>query len=401
MTEECPTAPPPAARHGGGLSRFDPRRAVRGSPSAVLCHLRTPVVLFCGAALLAHFVAAVRLGSGEPATTLVSLALLLILLNGGRELDAKLVRRVVWPIGLQSVVGTLVTVGILSLVAHGLLGLPLYLAVLLAAALAPTDPAMVFSVLGEGVLATPCGVMLAGESGFNDPVGIALVASLLGAGALTGAAVDRAGVTFLLQMAIGGGIGVVGGLLLAALGRVVSRAELSGIGIVLGALGLFEIAAVLGGSGFLAVFVAGMIEGNSGHRSAHGRAEIQLAGQLASLGEVVVFVVLGLTVRLGDLGRADVVVPGLVLGALLAFVVRPIVVGLLLGPFRFRLAEQLFVMLAGLRGAVPLYLGLLLLGAHIAAAGRLDGIAIVVVVFSMVGQAGFVAPGARRLGLTE
>ena len=117
---------------------------------------------------------------------------------------------------------------------------------------------------------------------------------------------------------------------------------------------------------------------------------------LASLAEIVAFIVLGLTIDLGVIAQADVWIPGLILGAALAFVIRPVLVGLCLIPARLRSNERNFVLFAGLKGAVPILLGSFLLAAHVPGAERLYGIVAVVVVFSVVVQ-GSLMPAAARL----
>jgi cell volume regulation protein A len=160
---------------------------------------------------------------------------------------------------------------------------------------------------------------------------------------------------------------------------------------------LFGVASVAHGSGFLAVFVAGIAIGDGPSRN---EAEIRgFHSSLAGLGEIVAFVVLGLTVDLGLITHADVWVPGLALGGLLALVVRPAVVGLCLLPVRLARNERAFVLLAGLKGAVPVLLGTFLLAARVDQAPRLFGIVVVVVVLSVVVQGGLVPTAVRRLGL--
>ena len=120
---------------------------------------------------------------------------------------------------------------------------------------------------------------------------------------------------------------------------------------------------------------------------------------LASLAEIVAFVVLGLTVDLGRLTQTNVWVPGLMFGVSLALVIRPVLVGLCLLPAKLERNEQAFVLFAGLKGAVPILLGSLLLAANIPGAQRLYGIVIVVVAFSVLVQGSLVPTVARALHL--
>ena len=120
---------------------------------------------------------------------------------------------------------------------------------------------------------------------------------------------------------------------------------------------------------------------------------------LASLGEVVAFVVLGLTVDLDVLLRADVLLPGVVLFLALALVVRPVLVGACLIPVALTRGERAFVLLAGLKGAVPVLLGSFLLAGHVPQAQRLYAVIVVVVVLSVVVQGGLVPAMIARLGV--
>src|SRR5665811_1727176 len=112
---------------------------------------------------------------------------------------------------------------------------------------------------------------------------------------------------------------------------------------------LYGATTIAHGSGFLAVFVAGIVLGDE--RAPFKKEVERFHSALASLGEIVAFVVLGLTVNLSDLTRTDVWVPGLVLGATLAIVIRPCLLWLCLIPARLRRNEQAFVLFAGLKGA--------------------------------------------------
>jgi len=200
-------------------------------------------------------------------------------------------------------------------------------------------------------------------------------------------------------MGVGAAFGLLGGRALLWFMRRVSLPNegLHPIRTLACVLALYGATTVAHGSGFLAVFVAGIVLGNE--RAPFKREIERFHAALASLGEIVAFVVLGLTVRLVDLTRTDVWVPGLVLGASLALVLRPLLVGLCLIPARLARNEQAFVLFAGLKGAVPILLGSLLLAANIPGAGRLYGIIIVVVAFSVIVQGSLVPTVVRALRL--
>jgi cell volume regulation protein A len=300
---------------------------------------------------------------------------------------------------LVGVLGTfLTTLGVAAFL-HLAVGLDWYAAALVGTAVAPTDPAVVFSVLGQQEVEGRSGTVLEGESGANDPVGIALMASLVEAGGLSSGAAGHVAVEFCLQMALGLLVGVLGGVLLR---RLVEQVYLPDSGLqplrtIACVLLIFAAATLLHGSGFLAVFVAGVVMGEV--RTPYRRELERVHAGLASTAEVVAFVVLGLTVPLSVLTKGDVWVPGLALALVLAVVVRPLLVGpLLLGAGLSR-PERWFVLLAGLKGAVPLLLGLFLLRADVTDAGRLYGIVVVVVLFSVVVQGGMVPVMMRRFGI--
>ena len=265
--------------------------------------------------------------------------------------------------------------------------------------MSPTDPAVVFSVLGRREIAGRSGAILEGESGANDPVGIALMAALITAGGITAAGLVEVAGQFILQMGVGLAVGVLGGrALLWFIRRVPLPAEgLYPLRTLASAFVLYGIATLAHGSGFLAVFVAGILLGDA---RAPYKLEIErFHSALASLAEIVAFVVLGLTVDIGELTHPDVWIPGLILGVVVAFVVRPVLVGLCLMPARLRRNERGFILFAGLKGAVPILLASYLLAANVEQSARLYGIVLIVVAFSVIVQAGLVHMAARLLHL--
>ncbi len=335
--------------------------------------------------------------SGSTVQHVVTIALAFILFDGGMHVGWRRFRGAALAIGWLGIAGTLVTAGITAAAAHFLFGIGWRLALLLGTALAPTDPAVVFSVLGRREVGGRTGVMLEGESGANDPVGIALLVALLAATGSPAAAAGHIALTFVLQMTIGAGIGIAGGrLLLEFMRRVPLPNEgLYSLRVLAAVLAIFGLATVARGSGFLAVFAAGILIGDE--RAPYKREIERFHSSLASLAEIVAFIMLGLTVRLRDLPAGHAWIIGLALGALLAFVIRPVFVGLLTLPIRLRRGERLFLLWTGLKGAVPILLGTFIVGSGIAGASRAYEIIFVVVAFSVVVQGGFVPALAHRL----
>ena len=330
----------------------------------------------------------------------VTLMLVLLLFDGGLHIGRSRFRTTAAPVLVVGVLGTVLTAAGVAVFAHLVLDVGWRAGMLLGVALAPTDPAIVFSVLGRREVGGRSGTLLEGESGANDPVGIAAMAAVLGAGTLGGwEAVGHGLGEFVLQMVVGGLVGVVGAALLGIVmhrvplpnGALYPLQTLLGAGVVYGA------ATVAHGSGFLAVFVAGILLGDL-HAPYKGEIE-RFHSSLASLAEIVAFALLGLTVSVHDIVASDVWVAGLALAVLLALVLRPLLVGPLLMAFDLRPGERLFVLWAGLKGAVPILLGTYVLTSDVADAERLYGIVVVVVTFSVVVQAGLVPTVAERAGV--
>lgn len=359
----------------------------------------SPALVLAGAAIAVSAIPSLHAPPEKAVERIVTVALVCVLFDGGMHIGWSRFRSAAAPIAVVGVAGTFLTAAAGALVCHVAFGLGWYVSLLVATAVAPTDPAVVFSVLGQREISGRAGTILEGESGANDPVGIALMASLITAGGLSWEAFAKVGGEFALQMAVGAAVGVVGG---RALLWFMRRVPLPGEGLyplrtLASALLLFAVATLAHGSGFLAVFVAGIALGDE--RAPYKREIERFHSALASLGEIVAFVVLGLTVDLSELSRLDVWVPGLIFGAILAFVIRPVLVGVCLLPARLAPNQRNFVLFAGLKGAVPILLGGYLLTANVPAAKRLYGIVVVVVVFSVVVQGGLVPTVARLLHL--
>jgi len=326
----------------------------------------------------------------------VTVMLILLLFDGGMHIGWRRFRSAGGAVLWIGVVGTVVTTLGVAALAHLVFGFGTLASLLLGVALAPTDPAVVFSVLGRREISGRSGTLLEGESGANDPVGIAAMAALLAAGTAEGWHAVSAGLgEFALEMVMGGAVGVVGGYVLSvAMRRLpLPSGALYPLQTLLGAGAIYGLATVAHGSGFLAVFIAGILVGDI---RAPYKAEIErFHSSLASLAEIIAFTMLGLTVSLTRLAHGDAWLIGLGLAGLLTVVIRPVLVGLLLLPVRLRRGERLFVMWSGLKGAVPILLGTYILSADLSDADRLYQVVVVVVTFSVIVQGGLVPTVAR------
>jgi potassium/hydrogen antiporter len=325
-------------------------------------------------------------------------ALIVILFNGGTLVGWRRFRVAAVPIFTTGVFGTFATAGIIAVAAHYALDFEWITAGLLGAALAPTDPAVMFSVLGNKEIRGRSGTILEGESGVNDPVGIALMIGMVELATHDDASFWIVVEEFSVEMSVGLLIGLVSAWAMRPLARIsLPNPGLYPIRMLVAAAAVYGIASVLGGSGFLAVFIAGVALGDADvpYRESIERFHTSLA----SLAEVVVFVALGLTIDLTNLVTSTRLLEGLVLAVLLALVARPLAVGPLLFPVRMRRNEKLFVVWAGLRGAVPILLAAFALLGEVDDAERIYDIVFVVVAFSVIVQGSSIPWVARRLGI--
>jgi cell volume regulation protein A len=328
-----------------------------------------------------------------------SLALAIILFDSGFGTPIRSFRQSAGPAITLATVGVILTAALVGMAAHFLLGLGLLQSLLLGAIVGSTDAAAVFFLLRIGRITVRERVRstLEVESGSNDPMAIFLTLLLVEMIA-AGATYPDAGaiVGFVQQMGLGLVLGLGGGLLIAT---IVNRIDLEGALypiVVLGAACfLFAFTGILGGSGFLAVYVAGLVAGNRRLRGADGLR--RFLGGMTWLAQIVMFVLLGLYATPSEFLAAA---PGaLLIALLLILVARPIAVWLCLLPFGFRYREQVFVGWVGLRGAVSILLAILPVIAGLPNGQLYFNTVFIVVLVSLVVQGWTIRPMARWLGL--
>jgi len=332
-----------------------------------------------------------------------TLALAMILFDGGLSTSLPAVGLAWKPSLLLATWGVIVTAVITGLAAAWILQISLLEGLLLGSIVGSTDASAVFSVLRSGGISLPKRIasVLEVESASNDPMAIFLTVGCIEV--LLGNIAIGPGLLglFTSQMLIGGLCGVLGGYVA---GWVVNRIELGAAGmypVLISAFGLltYGLAATLGGSGFLAVYLAGVIIGN---RPLVFQRGIRLYHDaIAWLSQIVMFVVLGLLCFPSRL--VDVAGKALLISVVLIFVARPIAVLLSAWPFRFTWKELTFISWVGLKGAVPITLATfpLMLGtaARPLQATLLFDVVFFIVVVSAVIQGSNVSPVARWLGL--
>ncbi len=284
-------------------------------------------------------------------------ALVLILFDGGLNTPLAAVRRAIVPAGILATAGVAGTAALMALGARLLLGFSWPLALLLGAIVSSTDAAAVFSALrGSGLhLRKRLAATIEVESGLNDPMAM-LLTILLTENLITPGGINlwRAPLMVVVELAVGVGAGWVIGLggrrLLARL-RLPAEGLYPVLTVALASLA-FAVPTLMHGSGLLGVYVAGVTLGAGDLPYRAGLFRVHDA--LAWLSQITMFLLLGLLVTPSHL--AAVAPIGLVLGLLLAFVARPLVVAVCLAPLGFRRREVGYIGWVGLRGAVPIIL---------------------------------------------
>jgi len=332
-----------------------------------------------------------------------ALALALILFESGFGTPVTALRQAAMPALSLATVGVVLTTGLFGVATFYLTDFSWLESFLLGAAVASTDAAAVFFLLRAGNLHLRDRVRstLEIESGTNDPIAIFLTITLvevIAAGFDPAAEVLVMDIVagFFIHMAIGAAVGVVGGL---AIVRMVERLNLDlgllPIFVMTLALLVFAAGGAFGGSGFLAVYLAGLVAGNSRIRAQANLKRFQEG--MSWLAQIIMFLVLGLFATPSQfLGILPV---GIALGLFLIFVARPIAVWLCLLPFRFQRQETAFVSWVGLRGAVSILLAITPLLGGLEQGRDIFNVAFIVVLVSLVVQGWTIGPLARRLGL--
>ena len=334
----------------------------------------------------------------ELTQVLGSVALAMILAEGGWTTDLKVVRPVAWLAGVLATVGVFLSVAVTGGLVYLLLDVDVRTAILLGAVVSSTDAAAVFAVLRRMPVRGRLRAVVEAESGFNDPPVIILV-TVVTSSAWTDAGVAGVGGQVLYQLVTGAAVGLV----VARAGQwVLARSALPSSGLyplatVAIAFLAYAAAGVAGASPFLAIYVAGLTLGNA--RLPHRGTTTGFVESLAWLAQIGLFVLLGLLASPSRLLEA--LPTALVVGAVLTFVARPLSVVLCATPFRVPWREQAFISWAGLRGAVPIVLATIPMAVGLPGAERVfDVVFLLVVVFTLV-QGPTLPWAARRLGVAE
>ncbi|SFU28117.1 potassium/proton antiporter [Halomonas korlensis] len=325
------------------------------------------------------------------------LALAMILLDGGLRTRLKTFRVGFKPALSLATFGVFITSGLVGLISMWVFDLTFIQGLLVGAIVGSTDAAAVFSMLsGRGVnLNERVGATLEIESGTNDPMAIfltiVLVEVLVGE---VGGILDT-GLFLVLQFGLGMVIGLGAGWLIARLLRWVDLAPglYSLLALALGFV-VFGLASALGGSGFLAIYLTGLMIGNKPGR--HLNFILPVHDGLAWLSQIGLFLVLGLLVNPSEL--LEHALPASLVALSLIFIARPLAVLLTIKPFfKFRWREVGFISWVGLRGAVPIVLAIFPVIGGVENASFYFNVAFAVVLMSLLIQGGTLPWMARRM----
>lgn len=326
-----------------------------------------------------------------------SIALAIIIFDGGLRTRKEVFGVALWPSVSLATVAVVVTAVVVGIFATWLLDLHWLQGLLLGSIIGSTDAAAVFGLLRttgaelkERVAAT-----LEIESASNDPMAIFLTMALVGVLAAGGTTLGPGIlIEFIQQFGIGAVVGWIGGRFLVALiNRLSLVTALYPLLAAAGGVFVFGAAAVMNGSGFLAIYIAGVVLGNQPLQASQNILRVH--DGLAWLSQITMFLMLGLLVTPSQL--IEYSYGGAVIAAVLILVARPVAVFLSLLPFGFPWREHVFISWVGLRGAVPMLLAIFPLAAGIPDGALYFNVAFFVILSSLVVQGWTIAPAARLL----
>lgn len=346
----------------------------------------------------------------QTAMTIGTICLTIILFSGGLDTKFSEIKPVIWPGVVLATLGVFITAILTGYFTYWLsghmfpaVGISLLTAMLLASTFSSTDSASVFGILRSKGLSLKNNLrpLLELESGSNDPM--AYMLTIMFMGIIQSGADPNIGmmaITIVIQLVVGTGMGYF-------LGKgsvfIINRIRLNNASlypILLLILGIFIFASTyfLKGNGYLAVYIAGLVIGNS--KFSHKRTSMKFMDGFAWMSQILLFLTLGLLVNPGEL--IEVLVPALVISAFLIFIGRPLTVFLTLIPFRkVGFKDKLYVSWVGLRGAVPIIFAILPLAEGVPHARWIFNMVFVITIVSLLVQGTSLPLVARWLKLAD
>lgn len=346
----------------------------------------------------------------QTAQTIGTICLTIILFSGGLDTKFSDIKPVIWPGVMLATLGVFITAIITGLFTYWLsgmmfpaIGIGLMTALLLASIFSSTDSASVFGILRSRGLALKNNLrpLLELESGSNDPM--AYMLTIIFMGIIQSGSDPNIGIVILnivVQLVVGTGVGYLLGRIAVVIINRIKMANASLYPILLLIFGIFIFATTyfLKGNGYLAVYIAGLVIGNS--KFSHKRTSMKFMDGFAWMSQILLFLTLGLLVNPGEL--IDVIVPALILSFFLIFLGRPLTVFLTLAPFtKIGFKDKLYVSWVGLRGAVPIIFAILPLAEGLPHARWIFNMVFVITIVSLLVQGTSIPIVARLLGLAD
>lgn len=337
----------------------------------------------------------------ELVQTISIFALIMIMFSGGLDTEVKLMKPIVKPGLSLSTVGVVITAFIIGIVVHLMLGLDLMLSLLLGSIISSTDAAAVFSIFKTQNMKIKNNLdsMLELESGTNDPMAYILVISFIELITVPNMAVSTLIIHFIQSLVLGVIFGFVLGKFFA---KILAKIHLAVDGLypvllLSTAILSFSVSEFVGGNGFLAVYLAALIIGNSNIKNKE--SQMSFFEGFAWLMQVALFILLGVFTTPSEL--FSVLIPAVFISILIIFVARPIAVLISLAPFNVDVNSKAFVSWAGIKGAVPIVFAFYPLVYQIPGANLMFNIVLVTTCISVLLQGSTLKFMAKRFNLLD
>lgn len=335
----------------------------------------------------------------EMAQNIGNFALIFILFSGALETSKRDVKLALYPSGLLATVGVFLTTVFAGVFTYMLTNFSLIESFLFGAIVSSTDAAAVISILGGSNLKKKIKSVIEIESGSNDPMAYALILFIMSMMKSSGMSLGL-GLLFLLRQIVFGAIlGYIFGLVTIPLGRLlkIEREEFLTIHMIGMLFICFATTNLLLGNGFLAIYLMGILIGNS--RFNFRLNTLRNMRVISWLMQIIMFILLGLLVFPSQL--KDFMLTGSILAILITIVSRMLVVFILLAGFRFSITEKIFMGWAGLKGAVPIIFATMTITEGIEKSHTMFNMVFYIVVFSVIVQGMSLKPFAKFLRLLE
>lgn len=355
--------------------------------------------LFIGILAGSEGIGGIYFDDAELTQQIGNFALLFILFSSALETKKEDALSALYPSGILATLGVFLTTIFAAFFTFILTDFSFKEALLFGAIVSSTDAAAVVSVLGDSKLKKRVKTVIEIESGSNDPMAYALILFIISMFKADGLSVAE-GIFFLIkQLVIGGVLGVAFGKATIPIGKFlrIERAEFLTIHLMAFLFICFSLTNILGGNGFLAIYLMGILVGNE--RFEFKMNSFRNMRVLSWLMQIIMFVLLGLLVFPSQLGK--VVISGSILAILITLVSRTAVVFLLLEKFNYNLKEKFFISWAGLKGAVPIIFSTMAITEGIRKSQSIFNMVFYIVVFSVIIQGMTLKPLAKFLNLFE